>query len=403
MSVVSRGRRAPSARPRVDTPRVVLAATAFVTMGFGAIFALLPDYQDALGFASWGLGVVTSASFVAGFIAQFALARYADRGWGRTMLVGGVAVAGVGCIGIALAPTFVLLVLARVTLGFGEGVFLPAARRVIITRNPESVGAALGRMGAMATAGFLLGPPFAAFLANATTLRVPFVVLGLVLFAVAPMVARFQVPAHEEEHHPKALRALVRMPGVRRGLYLIIGFATAIGVYDSLWAKFLKDLGASTQFVSVSLAVFAAPIALLAPTAGRLADRHGPRRVGSTAALCSVPFIALYGFITSYWTIALLALGHSVFDSAIVPSAQSQVARTTPPNLVAAGQGLLDGTSLLGSAASAAVAAPIYAQWGAAALWVGLAAVVAVSALIAGRPERTPHRTTASEGLHAAA
>src|SRR5262245_32775784 len=110
-------RAARRARHRVDTPLVVLAATAFVTMGFGAIFALLPDYQDELGFASWGLGAVTSASFVAGFIAQFALARYADRGWGRTMLVGGVAIAGIGCLGIALAPSFALLVVARVTLG----------------------------------------------------------------------------------------------------------------------------------------------------------------------------------------------------------------------------------------------------------------------------------------------
>jgi MFS family permease len=403
MSLTTRGRRAQPRHPRVDTPPVVLLATALVTMGFGAIFALLPDYQNALGFASWGLGAVTSASFVAGFIAQFALARYADRGWGRTMLIGGVGVAGIGCLGIALAPTFALLLLARVALGFGEGVFLPAARRVIITRNPEAVGAALGRMGAMATAGFLLGPPFAAFVASATTLRVPFVVLALVLFVIVPLVARFDVPAHEEEHHPKALRALVRMPGVRRGLYLIIGFATAIGVYDSLWAKFLKDLGASTRFVSVSLTVFAAPIALLAPTAGRLADRYGPRRIGSLAALGSAPFIALYGVITSYWTIAVLAAGHSVFDSAIVPSAQSQVARTTPPNLVAAGQGLLDGTSLLASAASAAVAAPIYAHWGAGALWIGLAAIVAVFAIVAGRPERAPRGMTRSERLHAAA
>lgn len=399
MSGTTRDRRALA---RVDTPLVVLAATAFVTMGFGAIFALLPDYQDALGFAAWGLGAVTSASFVAGFVAQFALARYADRGWGRRMLVGGVVIAAVGCLGIALAPSFAVLLIARVTLGFGEGIFLPAARRVIITRNPQTVGAALGRMGATATAGFLVGPPIAAAIAGATNLRMPFVVLAVVLVAVVPSVARFEVPPHEEEHHPKALRALIGMAGVRRGLYLIVGFAVAIGVYDSLWARFLKDLGASTQFVSFSLAVFAAPIALLAPLAGRLADRHGPRRVGSLAALASAPFIVAYGLVASYWAIAVLAFGHSTFDAAIQPSAQSQVARSTPPNLVAAGQGLLDGTSLLASAASAAFAAPIYSRWGPGALWIGLAAIVAATALVAGRPQRR-RRSTRSERLHAAA
>src|SRR5947209_5172137 len=106
---------------RADVPKALLAVTALVTMGFGAIFAQLPDYQHALHFADWGLGVVTSASFVAGFTAQLGLARYADRGFGRAMLTGGVALSAVGCLGIAVADRLALLVAARVVLGLGEG------------------------------------------------------------------------------------------------------------------------------------------------------------------------------------------------------------------------------------------------------------------------------------------
>jgi predicted MFS family arabinose efflux permease len=390
MTIPAPTRPAPPSRPhpRTHVPFAVLLATAVVSMGFGAIFALLPDYQKALHFEPWGLGVVTSASFVAGFTAQFGLSRFADRGWGRRMLVGGVALAGVGCAGIALAPSFALLVVARIVLGFGEGIYLPAARKVVITRNPHAVGAALGRLGATATGGFLVGPPFAAFVASWTTVRVPFFVLALALATAAPAIARYSVPEETHAGTPRALRTLIRLAGVRRALFLGLGFACAIGVYDSLWARFLKDLGASTRFVSVSLTIFAAPIALLASRAGRMADRYGAQRVGSLGAFCSAPFIAAYGFISSYWAIAFIALGHSVFDSAIAPSSQAQMARSTPTDLVASGQGLLDGTALLGAAVSAAISAPLYAQWGAAALWVGLASAVGLFAFLAARPVR---------------
>src|SRR5476649_2657684 len=91
-------------RPRaVDVPVSLLIVSATVTVGFGAIFALLPDYQRELHFAPWGLGVAVSASFLAGFTAQVALSRYADRGFGRAMLVGGVLVSVAGLLWLALA------------------------------------------------------------------------------------------------------------------------------------------------------------------------------------------------------------------------------------------------------------------------------------------------------------
>jgi MFS family permease len=383
---------------RPDVPRPLLAVTALVTMGFGAIFAQLPDYQHALHFADWGLGVVTSASFVAGFTAQLGLARYADRGFGRTMLAGGVALSALGCLGIAVADRLAFLVVARVVLGLGEGIFLPAARRVVITRNPTAIGAGLGRMTATATAGFLVGPPFAAFLGAAAGLRVPFATLGAALVLAIPLVARFRVPGHDEHVPRRSLRLLIRIDGVRRGLWIAAGFAFGIGVYDSLWARFMKDLGASTRFVSISLTIFAAPIALLAPLAGRLADRHGARTVGVIAVVGSTPFIFSYGFVRSYWVIAALSLAHSFFDSGTAPAAQTQVARSSPRALFAAGQGLLDGTSLIAAAVSAAVFAPIYDKWGARPLWVGLACIVFTCAMVAARPTRAERAARSEHG-----
>ena len=367
-------------RPRVDVPASILVSTAAVALSFGAVFGLLPDLQRRIGFSTGGLGAVTAAAFVAGFAAQVGLARYADRGYGRVMLVGGVLLGALGCVGVATARSFIVLVVSRFVLGFGDGVYLPAARRVAIMRNPDAVGAALGRFGAAQTSGFLVGPPFAAFCASAFGLHVPFLVVAAVLALAAPVLARFDLPRHEEVHEPRALRTLLANRGVRMGILLAFGFMVAIGAYDSLWGRFLKDLGASTKFVAVSLTVFSMPIVVLGPMAGRLADRYGPLRVGALALLGSSPFILSYALLRSYWVIAVLAIAHSAFDGAINPASQSQVARSAPPQLVAAGQGLLDGAGLLTAAVSSAICATVYETLGCPTLWTGLAIVVFVCA-----------------------
>jgi predicted MFS family arabinose efflux permease len=383
----------------------LLAVTASVTIGFGAIFALLPEFQDKLGFADFWLGAVTASSFVAGFVAQAGLARYADRGYGRHLLVAGIAVAALGAVGVAVAQSVEVLLIARVLLGLGEGAFLPAARRVVILRNPDHVGAALGRMGSAAMAGFVSGPPIAALIAERFGLRAPFWAVAVLLVALLPVTARFAVPPTNEQAAPAPLRTLISIRGVRAGLLLGAGLYLAIGVYDSLWAKFLQDdHGTSTNFVAWSLVVFAMPMLLLAPRMGGLSDRIGPVRLGSFCTLVSVPFVAAYGFLPNAWLIGAFAFVHSCFDSAVTPSSQSAVARSSPPALVAAGQGLLDGFGLLVAAASALVFASVYSTFGDAVLWCSLAVGVGLAgfgANIVGRDvfQNTRSTLSASQSL----
>jgi MFS family permease len=369
----------------VHVPISLLVVSATVTVGFGAIFALLPDYQRELHFAPWGLGVAVSASFLAGFTAQVALSRYADRGFGRAMLVGGVLVSVAGLLWLALAHHLIELVGARIVLGLGEGSFVPAARRVVIERNPDNVGAALGRLSSFTVGGFLLGPPIGAVIADAFGLRAPFFILAALLACSLPTVMRMRVPAVEGATTRNAMRVLFRSRGIRAGLLLGATLYVPIGVYDSLWARFLEDQGATRLFVAFSLTIFAAPIALLAPLGGRLSDRYGPLRVGATCAVCTVPFVVAYGFFTAPIVLACIAFVHSIFDSGSTPAGQAAVANASPPELVAAGQGLYEATGLVIAATSAAVAAPLYGQWGAAALWCPLAAAIGLFGILAHR------------------
>jgi DHA1 family multidrug resistance protein-like MFS transporter len=369
----------------VDVPFSLLVVAAAVTVGFGAIFALLPDFQREIRFQSTGLGVIVASSFLAGFGAQVGLSRYADRGFGRAMLVSGVLLSVAGLLWIAVAQHLIELVGARVVLGIGEGAFVPAARRVVIERNPREVGGALGKLSSFTVGGFLLGPPIGAVLADWFGLRVPFFLLAALLACSLPTVMGMRVPAVVGESPRNALRILLRRRGIRAGLLLGATLYVPIGIYDSLWARFLEDRGASTLFVAFSLTIFAAPIALFAPLGGRIADRYGPLRVGAICAVCTVPFVIAYGFVGTPMILACIAFVHSTFDSASTPAGQAAVAASSPPDLLAAGQGLYEATGLLNAATSAPIAAPLYQNWGAAALWCPLAAAIGLFGILAYR------------------
>jgi MFS family permease len=208
-----------------------------------------------------------------------------------------------------------------------------------------------------------------------------------------------QVPAAVDDAPRHVVRTLLRSRGLRAGLLLGVTLYVPIGVYDSLWARFLEDQGATRLFVAFSLTIFAAPIALLSPIGGRLADRFGPLRVGTVCAVCTVPFVVAYGFVQAPVMLAVVAFVHSVFDSGSTPAGQAAVAESSPPALVAAGQGLYEATGLVIAAMSAAIAAPLYGQWGAAALWCPLAAAIGVFGLLAyrmGADEEREIRTRAA-------
>ena len=130
--------------------------------------------------------------------------------------------------------------------------------------------------------------------ANWFGLRAPFFLLAALLACALPTVIRMRVPSVPGDSPKNALRILLRSRGIRAGLLLGATLYVPIGVYDSLWARFLEDRGATRLFVAFSLTIFAAPIALLAPLGGRLADRFGPLRLGATCAVCTVPFVVAF-------------------------------------------------------------------------------------------------------------
>lgn len=361
---------------------LLYAATAIEAMGYGAIFALLADLQDAYDLPTWSLGLIGGTSFLAALVSQMSLARYADRGHTVLLLRVGLGVAAAGMLWFGIATQLWGFVGARLLLGLGSGMFIPAARRVAVARAGPNSGEALGRMASVEVAGFVIGPLIAAVLAGSFGLHVPFIAMAVALACTSPAVARIKEPPEHSEQPRQALRVLVRLRGVRSGLAIALALYLSIGVFETIWAVYLSDLGASTAVIAVTLAVFALPLVALSPFGGRLADRRGPTRTGVLSLACSVPIIALYGVVGTVAAAAGLALVHCVCDSVTTPSGQAAVARSSPVSLVAAGQGLYGAAGTAAAAVAAFGAAPLYDASGDG-LWIVTAAGVALLTTLA--------------------
>jgi MFS family permease len=346
----------PHARTNL-TPIYLL--TAATSLGYGSVIALLGEIRDQFGFTDSQVGVIAFAGFMTGFFAQVGLARFADRGHAALLVRGGILLAACGVGWTIVADELWQWVGARLLLGLGSGAVGPAVRRVVIARDPAHVGLNLGRQASFDIGGFVIGPLVSSVLAEVLGLRAPFVVLTVLYAGVFVAVWRLELHAGEERHAPRVLRGLLARPAMQAALCASIAFYLTIGMFESLWALLLEDLGASTLVVGVTLSIFTLPMVIFAPRGGVTAQRLGPMRVVTVsiavAALCMVG----YGFLP-LWLILAVSIVHAVADSYTLPGNQVAVALSTPPEQLAAGQGLLGATGLAVAGLSALFGARLY-------------------------------------------
>lgn len=355
----------------------LLVAIMVEAMGYGAIFGLLADLQDRYGFPNWGLGLIAASAFPAALIGQLGLSRYADRGYTRQLLWLGLATAAAGMIWFWQGVALWEFVLARVLVGIGSGTFIPAARRVIISRNPENPGTAISMAGAADIGGFLIGIPVAKGLetlfrtGDVRQPNAPFLVLAILLAVVGPISTMIPEPPVAEEHNGgDEIRKVFSIPLARAGLSIGLGFAVIIGTFDSVASRFLKDLGGSDgELIAVMVALFV-PLVVFMPIAGRLVDRVGPVRAGCTALLFCSPLVIGFGLTRNLLGIAILGGSVALLYSIVYTSGQSAVAAATiPRGLTGAGQGAYEATYAVGAMTCSFIAPLLYDKNNAFLMW----------------------------------
>jgi MFS family permease len=351
--------------------------TALMSLGYGSVFTLLADIRDKYGFTDGQVGLIAFAGLFTGVLSQLFLARFSDRGYAVVMMRVGIATAAFGMLWMTFATPLWQWIAARLLLGLGSGMVGPAIRRVIIARDPQRVGANLGRQTAFDVAGFVLGPALAAGLAQIFGLRAPFIFLTVAyvvaIFFVGRVTTAADAAASEttKTKHP----SLLRLPAMQSALFAAIAFYLTIGMFEALWSILLRDQGAATWLIGVTLSVFTIPMIVFAPKGGALAQRIGPIRVVTLSITIAAIATCLYGFLP-LWFLIVISGVHAVADAYTMPANQVAVAVSTPPDQLAAGQGLLGATGLAVAAASALIGSVIYDAFGRGTIFAGTAVLM---------------------------
>ena len=356
----------------------IFIMAAVLDSGFGSIFALLAKIRGEFGFDVMGVAMIGGAGFVSAFIAQISLARYADRGYTRLLLWAGTAIAISSMLLMAWSESLISFIGARFLFGMGEGLFLPAARRVVILSSPDDTGGALGQLSAFQMFGFLIGPLLGSVLGEYLGLRATFLINGALILACAPLITKIPTASQSVLQARNVIRQLLAQRGIVAILLAVIGYYGSFGIYESIWAIYLDDLGASQIFIGFQLTLFSLPMIFVAPFSGRFAERKGGLTVALVAIAISIPAVSMYGMTSNIFLLTGILMVHAVADAAVIPAIQLATSHLAG-EAQASAQGLLNASGLVIAACVALGSGAIYQAFGPFWLFAGWAIVMIFS------------------------
>jgi DHA1 family inner membrane transport protein len=359
-----------------------IGTTEFVIMG------LLPDVARDLGVTipragllvtGYALGVVVGAPIVAALVVAVPRKR---------ALLGMVAVFVLGNVLCAVAPSYTVLLGARVVTAFCHGAFFGIGSVVAAQLvSPDRRAQAIATMFAGLTLANVLGVPFGTALGNATGWRSTFWAVAAVGVLAAIAVAIW-VPANLAMARPN-LRAELRVVARPQVLFAmaisVLASASLFSVFTYITPLLEGVTRISPTQVTIALLIFGAGLTLGNLLGGRLADwRLMPSLLGVGAAVVVV--LTLFAF-TSRWSIAADAtiFAWGILAFAFVPLLQLRIVdeAAAAPNLAST---LNQGAFNLGNALGAAVGSvAITAGLGYGELpWIGAGLAVLALATAAG-------------------
>jgi len=190
---------------------VALAVATFLSItGEMLPTGLLPEMSGELGVSESSIGLLVSVFAFTVVLTSTGLTHLTRRVPRHRLIVGLLLVLAVSAVASALAPTYALLVVARIVGGLAHGVFWAVGGAYAARLVPrEQVGRALAVAMSGGTLAFVLGVPLSTAVGQALGWRAAFVLLAVLLLAGAALVWRLlpdvgAAPAVEEEHPPLA-------------------------------------------------------------------------------------------------------------------------------------------------------------------------------------------------------
>src|SRR3989454_1816423 len=302
--------------------------------------ALMPLYlliQRDLALASVEHAtLLLTLMMLAYFLPSYAMGALADRLSRKKLLAAGLAMNGLGYVGLAFAQNYGWAVICVMIAGLGGSFFHPAATSMVARLFPANTGRALGLIGVGASVGFFIGPLYSGWRADNAGWRAPVLELGSAGILMAGLFAWL---AQEEPPRTHATEGRI----VREKLFatpalglLFVAMSFAFGLRDftgssmgSLGSLFLQNAcGFDLQQTGMALsAVFLASV-VSNPLFGRLSDR-GRIRWTCAVLLVSVLMVGIFPRVPAQWLIPTFAL-YGFFFMANYPMVEAALMEAVP-------------------------------------------------------------------------
>jgi predicted MFS family arabinose efflux permease len=386
--------------PRAPLPFLGLACAVGVsTMYYNQ--PLLLEMGRTYGVTAGRTGfvaVATQIGYAVGLLAFVPLGDVLER---RSLMMRMYGLVAIALLLVALAPSINLLIAGSVLIGMFASVThvaLPIAPDLV---SHEQRGRAIGTVMTGLLLGILLARTFAGWVSGIHGWRWVFVVAAVMNAAFVPLIKRVmpKLPPKQKLRYSDAMKSLwtlVRTQPLLRESSLI--GALVFASFSCFWTTlaFLLHshygLGAG---VAGTFGVVGAAGALVAPLAGRLADKHGSRWVVSLGmALLAASYLLLWAEESAHrstvFHLAALVVGVVVLD---MGAQMTQVANQTRIfGLVPSARSRLNTVYMTlyfsGAAAGSALATIAWVHWG----WNGVCGLALGLIALAGIAHATGNR-----------
>jgi DHA1 family inner membrane transport protein len=297
-----------------------IGTTEFVIMGL--LLQVASDLHVTITSAGllisgYALGVCVGAPILTAFTAR--LPR-------KTTLIALMAIFTIGNIACAIAPSYAILMIARVLTSFAHGTFFGVGSVVATSLVPaDRKASAIAIMFTGLTVAMLLGVPAGAWIGLQFGWRATFWAVSVIGVIAIAVIAAFVPGDHASQAHATSsfraeLRALTRMQVLLSLAATVVGFAGVFTVFTYIQPILTSVTQFSQSAVSPILLVFGVGMIAGNLLGGRLADRSlVPALLGTLAALAIVLGLMTFTLESKPWVVIFIGLLGATMFATVSP------------------------------------------------------------------------------------
>lgn len=313
----------------------VIALGAFLTgTAELAVAGVLPALADDLRISIAMAGQFVTAYSLAFAIGTPVLVTLTSRMGRKRVMIGSLAVFVAGCALTCFSAGYVPLLVARVLLGLGAGVYsvvaVSSAARLV---PPEKIGGAISAIGFAFGSALTLGVPLGIAVTEAWGWRAIFSVLGLVSLLILLALVRMLPPIAGDDPAPfRAQLRATREPAIFSGFVLSFLLCAGNALLLTYLTAYLNDI-LSLDASGIGAAMFVLGVfSMVGSRAGGFGvDRWGANRTIAITVALSMGALAVLPAVASASIAGLVMLALWMFSLfATAPALQTYFIRQAP-------------------------------------------------------------------------